>query len=59
MFHMPAITDRGQPAYVIKPVRSKPGKAAALPDYQARLSRRQPTPLSAEATRQFWEEERR
>ena len=52
------ITDRGEPAYVIKPLPRSPRRRAAPPDYYARLLRRQPAPLSAEATRQFWEEER-
>ncbi len=53
------VTDRGEPAYVIKPLLAKPGKKAALPDYYTRLLKRQPKPLSPDATRQFWEEERR
>ncbi len=53
------ITDRGEPAYVIRPVPHPRGKSEALPDYYGRLLRRQPEPLSAEATRLFWEEERR
>lgn len=52
------ITDHGEPAYVIKPLPPSPKRGAALPDYYARLRKRQPEPLSAEATRQFWEEER-
>ena len=52
------ITDNGEPAYVIKLLPSKPRKRAVLPDYYARLLKRQPEPLSAEQTRQFWEEER-
>lgn len=52
------ITDRGQPAYVIKLLPSSPKKSASLPDFYARLLKRQPQPLSAEATRRFWEEER-
>src|SRR5258707_2645613 len=53
------ITDHGEPAYVITLLPAAPRKRAPLPDYYARLTRRQPTPLCAEATRQFWEEERR
>jgi antitoxin (DNA-binding transcriptional repressor) of toxin-antitoxin stability system len=53
------ITDRGEPAYVIKAVprglRSKPSGR----EYYARLLKRQPKALSAQETRQFWEEERR
>ncbi|HEX3628272.1 MAG TPA: hypothetical protein VH280_22925 [Verrucomicrobiae bacterium] len=52
------ITDHGQPAYIIKLLTEKPKKKASLPDYYARLLKRQPAPLSADATRQFWEEER-
>jgi antitoxin (DNA-binding transcriptional repressor) of toxin-antitoxin stability system len=52
------ITDHGEPAYVIKPLPLKPKSPSPLPDYLARLSKRQPKALSPEATRQFWEEER-
>ena len=52
------ITNHGQPAYVIKPLPEAPKQRASLPDYYARLRKRQPTTLSVEATRQFWEEER-
>jgi antitoxin (DNA-binding transcriptional repressor) of toxin-antitoxin stability system len=52
------ITDHGEPAYVIKPLPPTPRRRSALPDYYARLQRRQRDPLSADATRQFWEEER-
>jgi antitoxin (DNA-binding transcriptional repressor) of toxin-antitoxin stability system len=52
------ITDRGQPAYLIKLVPEEPRKKANLPDYYARLLKRQPTSLSIDETRQFWEEER-
>jgi antitoxin (DNA-binding transcriptional repressor) of toxin-antitoxin stability system len=53
------ITDRGEPAYVLKPFPQKIAQRAALPDYYARVMQRQPKALSAEETRQFWEEERR
>ena len=53
------ITDHGQPAYVIKPLPRAQKQSAPLPDYYARLLKRQRTPLSLAATRQFWEEERR
>jgi len=43
---------------VMKPVAPKPKKRAPLPDYYARLVRRQPRALSPEETRRFWEEER-
>lgn len=52
------ITDHGQPTYVIKPLPEEPKKKAPLPDYYARLLKRQPTSLSVDATRQFWDEER-
>ncbi len=52
------ITDHGQPTYIIKPLPQEPKQKARLPDYYARLLKRQPTALSLEATRQFWEEER-
>ena len=39
------ITDNGDPAYVIKPVVSKPEKIAPLPDYYARLLKIMPKPL--------------
>jgi antitoxin (DNA-binding transcriptional repressor) of toxin-antitoxin stability system len=53
------ITDHGEPAYLIKSLPPIPRKSASPPDYYARLLKRQPKPLSAEATQQFWEEERR
>jgi antitoxin (DNA-binding transcriptional repressor) of toxin-antitoxin stability system len=53
------ITDHGEPAYVIKPLPSPPKKSASLPDYYGRLLKRQPKPLSAQETEQFWDEERR
>jgi hypothetical protein len=34
-------------------------KKSPLPDHYARLRKRQPVPLSAAATRQFWDEEER
>jgi antitoxin (DNA-binding transcriptional repressor) of toxin-antitoxin stability system len=52
------ITDHGQPAYTLKPLPQNPSKNTSPPDYYARLLKRQPKPLSEEATRQFWEEER-
>lgn len=52
------ITDNGHPAYVMKPVATKPKKRRALPDYMARLLKRQPEPMSEKATREFWEYER-
>ena len=53
------ITDNGDPAYVIKPVAPpRPVKKARMPDYYGRLLKRQPKPMTAEATREFWEQER-
>ncbi len=53
------ITDRGEPAYVLKLLPPPPPrKAVAMPDYYARLVKRQPKPLSSDETRRFWEEER-
>ena len=53
------VTDHGEPAYVIRLVPAPAKKSRRLPDYYARLRRRQPKALSAKGTRQFWEEERR
>jgi antitoxin (DNA-binding transcriptional repressor) of toxin-antitoxin stability system len=53
------VTDHGEPAYVIKSLPAPAKKRRPLPDYYARLRKRQPEGLSAEDTRQFWEEERR
>ena len=53
------VTDHGEPAYVIKLLSAPAKKRRPLPDYYARLRKRQPEELSAEDTRQFWEEERR
>ncbi len=53
------ITDHGEPAFVLKPLPQSPKGGKPLPDYYARLLKRQPKALSAAATRAFWEEERR
>jgi antitoxin (DNA-binding transcriptional repressor) of toxin-antitoxin stability system len=52
------ITDRGEPAYVIKPWPRASKTKATTRDYYARLLKRQPNPLSQEETRRFWEGER-
>ena len=52
------ITDNGEPAYLLKALPPKAVKSASIPNYYARLMRRQPKPLSAEQTRKFWEGER-
>ncbi len=53
------ITDHGEPAYVLRPLPQRPKGGEPLPDYYSRLLKRQPRALSAAATREFWEEERR
>ena len=54
------ITDHGEPAYLLKSLPPSPRKKASPPpDYYARLLNRQPKAFSPEATRQFWEQERR
>ena len=53
------ITDRGEPAYLLRVLPRTPKRTARMPDYYARLRKRQPTALSAEETRRFWDEERR
>lgn len=52
------ITDRGQPAYILKDLPPTPAHKSPLPDYYARLLKRQPRQLSSTATVRFWEEER-
>ena len=52
------VTDHGEPTYVINYCRPAT-KRRPLPDYYARLQKRQPQELSAADTRRFWEEERR
>jgi antitoxin (DNA-binding transcriptional repressor) of toxin-antitoxin stability system len=53
------ITDHGEPAYLLRPLPRKSGANGPLPDYYARLRRRQPRPLTDAQTRRLWEEERR
>ena len=53
------ITDRGQPAYLLKALPRPRKGAAPMPDYYSRLRKRQPVPLTAKETSQFWDEERR
>ena len=53
------ITDHGQPACVSKVLPAPAKKRARPPDYFARVLKRQPKRLSEEATRDFWEAERR
>jgi hypothetical protein len=52
------ITDNGVPRYEMKPLAQRRNGVPLLPDYMARLRKRQPKPMSAEATRRFWEAER-
>jgi len=42
------ITDNGDPAYVIRPVRRSPKQKPAAPDYYARLVEIMPKPLTEE-----------
>ena len=53
------ITDRGEPAYLLQALPKLRKKTMRMPDYYRRLRKRQPVPLTAEQTRQFWDEERR
>lgn len=53
------ITNDGVPSYEMTPIAPPPaGKPLPQPDYLARLIRQRPIPMSEEATRKFWEEER-
>ncbi len=52
------ITDRGEPTYVLKPLRPKPQQPGKPPDYYGRMLKRQPRPLSDEESRRLWEDER-
>lgn len=52
------ITDNGEPAYVMEPVVPSPKKQTSLPDYYARVLRRQPRSTTEEETRRFHEENR-
>jgi antitoxin (DNA-binding transcriptional repressor) of toxin-antitoxin stability system len=52
------ITDNGVPSYEIKALPTKTGSDAPMPDYMARLKKRQPRPMSAKETREFWDYER-
>ena len=45
------VTDRGRPAYVLRPYAGPPAKRSGKVDYFARLKAHQPRPLSAEAAR--------
>ena len=52
------ITDNGEPAYVMEPVAPKLKQRRPLPDYMARLLKRQPKPMSEKETKEFWDYER-
>ena len=53
------ITHDGVPSYEMTPIAKPPApQPAPQPDYMARLLKRQPKPMSEEATRAFWEHER-
>lgn len=45
------VTDRGRPAYVLRPYVERPKVRGAEIDYFARLTARQPRPLSRAASR--------
>lgn len=53
------ITDNGVPSYELKPVvkQDKPSRVP-MPDYYARVMRRQPRAMTEEETRRFHEENR-
>ncbi len=52
------ITDNGEPAYILEPVRPRSPTFRALPDYLARLLAQRPEPMSEEAARSLVEENR-
>ena len=52
------ITDNGVPSFVIRPAPRVSKAQSAMPDYHARVVRRQPKAMTVEETRRFWEEER-
>ena len=56
MYGAVTITDDGEPAYVLKPLPRPAKKPSSVPDYYARLLKRQPTPMSHEETKAFWED---
>ncbi len=53
------VTDRGEPAYLLRSFPRETPTQARLPDYYGKLVKRQPKAFTAEETRAFWEEERR
>jgi hypothetical protein len=52
------ITDNGEPAYVLKPIPRPKRKSPPPIDYYARLVSYDPTPISREKMKKFWEDER-
>lgn len=52
------ITDHGEPLFLLTPVPRQRRKSSPMPDYYARLLRRQPKPMSEEATRRLHEDNR-
>ena len=52
------ITDNGEPAYVMEPVVPPAKKRKPLPDYHARVLRRQPQAMTREEAQRFHEENR-
>lgn len=52
------ITDHGEPAYVVRPVVRQRQATHPMPDYHARVLRRQPKAMSEADTRRFHEENR-
>jgi antitoxin (DNA-binding transcriptional repressor) of toxin-antitoxin stability system len=54
------ITDNGVPSYKLETLPTPPRttQRVSMPDYYARLLKRQPKPMSKEETRRFWDEER-
>ena len=52
------ITDHGEPSYVLQALPPNARPNGPLPDYYARLLKRQPKALTDVQSRQLWEEER-
>ncbi len=52
------ITDNGVPSYLLRALPQQPRTVRPLPDYMARLRKQRAVPMSAAATRKFWEAER-
>jgi antitoxin (DNA-binding transcriptional repressor) of toxin-antitoxin stability system len=52
------ITDRGEPAFLIKSLPKKSKKSPRQIDYYQRLTEYHPKQMSAEETQKFWEDER-